>query len=138
MAAARLSSGSSRLTWLRDPAAQQIGLVVTSDVDDQIRFARPVHSRAIRDCVRAAYAWYVERIGREPAPMSADYHDLIARGLVYLLQPQHSEEVYGVLVLRADAHMLWIENVAVHPEHQHRGYGRQLRSFASSRRATPV
>ena len=103
---------------------------MTLDVQDQIRLARPGQSRAVRNCVRAAYARYVERIGREPAPMSADYDNLIARGTVYVLQPRDLEEVYGVLVLRADAHVLWIDNIAVCPEHQHRGYGRQLLGFA--------
>jgi GNAT superfamily N-acetyltransferase len=109
---------------------QQIGQIVASEVDDQIRLARSVHSDAVRNCVRTAYALYVERIGRDPAPMSANYDELIARGAVYLLQPRRSEEVYGVLVLRVDAQALWIENVAVSPQHQHRGYGRQLLGFA--------
>ncbi|MBV9580874.1 MAG: GNAT family N-acetyltransferase [Chloroflexi bacterium] len=99
------------------------------------RAGRPA-SAAVRSCVRAAYARYVERIGREPAPMSADYEDLIDRGDVYVLQPRASEEIYGVLVLRVDGHVLWIENVAVSPEYQRRGYGRQLLDFAEQHART--
>ena len=36
----------------------------------------------LRALVEAAYAVYVPRIGLRPAPMDADYDDLVARGLV--------------------------------------------------------
>ena len=39
----------------------------------QIVPATPGDAGAVAGCVRAAYAGYVERIGREPAPMAADY-----------------------------------------------------------------
>jgi ribosomal protein S18 acetylase RimI-like enzyme len=93
-----------------------------------IRLAQPSESGVVTACVRQAYAPYVEHIGREPAPMAADYADLIARGSVYVLLD--STEVRGVLVLDRQDDTLWIENVAVHPKHQHRGLGRQLLAFA--------
>jgi hypothetical protein len=37
--------------------------------DRSIRPAEPAEAAAVRDLVRAAYASYVERIGKEPAPM---------------------------------------------------------------------
>ena len=37
---------------------------------------------AVTACARAAFAPYIPRIGREPAPMSADYARLIAAGHV--------------------------------------------------------
>src|SRR5438132_1856650 len=102
----------------------------TLETDREIRLARPEDSTAVRSCVRAAYAQYVSWIGREPAPMSADYIELISRGLVYVLKAPSYEDVLGVLVLHAGANVLWIENVAVHPQHQRRGYGRRLMQFA--------
>ena len=84
----------------------------------------------MRACVRAAYARYVERIGREPAPMTADYSGLIRSGVVYVLRLPAQQDIQGVLVLRPSAEELWIDNVAVHPQHQHRGYGRRLLQFA--------
>ena len=36
-------------------------------------------------------------------------------------------------VLRADAQVLWIENVAVSPQYQRVGYGRRLMQFAEMR-----
>jgi N-acetylglutamate synthase-like GNAT family acetyltransferase len=72
-------------------------------------------------CVNAAYAPYIERIGRQPAPMTADYADLIAHGQVFVLL--EAGDCRGVLVLEQAETTLWIENVAVHPDHQHRGLG---------------
>jgi GNAT superfamily N-acetyltransferase len=100
---------------------------------EMIRLARPSDAAAIAGCVRQAYAPYVERIGREPAPMTADYADLIARGLVYVLGDPVGEGVRGSLVLRLDDRTLWIDNVAVHPEHQRRGLGRCMLDFAETR-----
>jgi hypothetical protein len=72
---------------------------------------------SVLSCVRAAYAPHIPRIGREPGPMTSDYADLIARGMVYVLQPEAAQNVVGVLVLRLAQPTLWIENVAVHPEY---------------------
>ena len=83
---------------------------------------------AVRECVRAAYAHYVERIGREPAPMTADYPALIAAGEVWVMRA--GEGIAGVLVLRPQPPALLVENVAVAPEHQGRGLGRALMEFA--------
>ena len=41
----------------------------------EIRLARSEEADAIRALVRAAYAIYVLRIGREPSPMNDDYPD---------------------------------------------------------------
>jgi N-acetylglutamate synthase-like GNAT family acetyltransferase len=38
-----------------------------------------------------------------------------------------------VLVLKQEEAMLWIENVAVHPGHHHRGIGRRLLAYAEQR-----
>jgi len=78
--------------------------------------------------VREAYAPYVPRIGREPAPMTADYADLIGCGEVWVAD--EAGRVVGVLVLRPGATALLLENVAVVPERQGRGIGRVLIAFA--------
>ncbi len=49
----------------------------------RIRPAEVEDHEPIASCVRAAYAEYVERIGKEPAPMLADYAALIREGVVY-------------------------------------------------------
>ena len=85
----------------------------------------------VRDLVRMAYSKYVERIGKEPAPMREDYDALIQAGEVWVWD--EGGEVLGVLVMRpADDH-LFVDNVAVAPGHQARGLGRELLAFAEER-----
>ena len=102
---------------------------------------RPAHRAevgAVTALVRAAYASWVPRIGREPAPMTADYAGAIARGEVTVLEdaglegagPEDAGDLVGVLVLIPEATALMIENVAVAPAFQGRGHGRTLLAFA--------
>jgi len=93
-----------------------------------IRVAERADVDAVSSCVQAAYAIYVERIGRPPAPMSADYEALIAAREVWVAC--ENETVVGVLVLRARQNGLILENVAVSPARQGRGIGRTLIGFA--------
>ena len=88
-------------------------------------------ARAVAGCVRAAYAHYVERIGREPAPMTADYEALIDAGEVWVARA--GDGVAGVLVLRPQPPALLLENVAVAPDRQGEGLGRALMAFAEDR-----
>src|SRR5207253_7531886 len=61
--------------------------------------------------------------------MNADYADLIARATVYVVA-ESTGWVRGVLVLKRQDDTLWIETVAVHPDHQRHGLGRMLLQFA--------
>ena len=88
-------------------------------------------ARAVAECVRSAYAQYVERIGREPAPMTADYEARIDAGEVWVVRA--GEGVAGVLVLRPQPPALLLENVAVAPHRQGEGLGRALMTFAEKR-----
>ena len=99
-----------------------------------IRQALPDDAAAVTACVRAAYAVYVERIGREPAPMAADHAALIAAGAVWVAA--EADVVSGVLVLHAQPPAMFVESVAVLPERQGRGLGRELLRFAESRART--
>jgi GNAT superfamily N-acetyltransferase len=90
--------------------------------------ADPADAPAVAACVRAAYAHYVARIGREPAPMTADYAALIAAGEVWVIRA--GAEIAGVLVLRPQPPALLVENVAVAPARQGKGLGRLLMAFA--------
>jgi len=86
---------------------------------------------AIAAVARGAYARYVERIGREPAPMVADFPALVAAGEVEVIV--QGGAVAGFVVMRPGPNHLFIENVAVDPEHQGRGLGRRLLALAESR-----
>ena len=99
--------------------------------EKSVRPAEPEEAAAVGDLVRASYSKYVERIGREPAPMLEDYAALVRAGEVWVLA--NGEEVLGVLVMRPAEDHLFVDNVAVAPGHQGRGLGRELVAFAVAR-----
>ena len=88
---------------------------------------------AIEALVREAYAMYVPRIGREPAPVTADHAGLVAAGRTSVVEADG--EVAGVIVLIPGSDHLVVENVAVSPRMQGRGLGRELMAFAERRAA---
>jgi ribosomal protein S18 acetylase RimI-like enzyme len=96
-----------------------------------VRPAEPEDAAAVGDLVRASYSKYVERIGKDPAPMLEDYAALIRAGEVWVLAD--GGEVLGVLVIRPAEDHLFVGNVAVAPGHQGRGLGRELVAFAEER-----
>jgi GNAT superfamily N-acetyltransferase len=81
---------------------------------------------AIRSIVKAAYARYLDRMDRPPAPVLNDYRAATAAGQVWVL----GEPVIGVIVLMSEEDGLLVENVAVSPADQGKGYGRTLMEFA--------
>jgi GNAT superfamily N-acetyltransferase len=87
----------------------------------------------MRDLTRAAYAKWIAAIGREPLPMQADYQRAVVEHTIDLLTV--SGALAGLIETILQPDHLWIENVAVAPEWQGRGYGRLLLNHAE-RRAT--
>jgi len=81
---------------------------------------------AIRGVIRAAYARYLDRMDRPPAPVLNDYRAATAAGQVWVL----GEPVIGVIVLMSEEDSLLVENVAVSPAAQGTGLGRGLMEFA--------
>mgnify|MGYP001032615784 CR=1 FL=1 len=77
----------------------------------------------IQRCARAAYAQYVPLIGREPAPMVADFAAQIDSGWVHVFHQDGLAEYIVFYPRKAD---MFLENVAVHPDAWGRGIGRQL------------
>jgi len=73
---------------------------------------------------RAAYALYIPRIGREPAPMAADFVAEVAASRVVVIEAAGSVRGYMIAWPEPDAY--FIENIAVHPESQGDGLGRRL------------
>ena len=101
---------------------------MTSAAADAVRRAVPADRVAIEQLVRAAYQHYIERIGVPPAPMSADYGQLIADGAVWVSEAD--EGIAGVLVVDLRTDHLLIDNVAVAPALQGGGVGTLLLGFA--------
>jgi ribosomal protein S18 acetylase RimI-like enzyme len=96
--------------------------------DEEIRRAMPADARAIRDLTRAAYAKWVPVIGREPKPMAADYVAAVRNHLIDLLHV--GGELAALIETIPAADHLLIENVAVAPAFQGRGYGCKLMAHA--------
>ncbi len=87
----------------------------------------------VRALVRNAYSHYVSRIGREPGPMADDYAARIAAGHVWVLEMPDAAELAGILVLEASDAQFLLDNIAVSPACQGRGYGSLLMRFAEER-----
>lgn len=92
-----------------------------------IRQAAAVDAEAVAACVNAAYALYIERMDRPPAPMLAGYAELIAERAVWVLPGPG--RLRGILVMMPRGDHLFLENIAVHPEDQGKGLGRMLMAF---------
>jgi hypothetical protein len=55
--------------------------------DFQIRKATLDDFANVRSCAQAAYSKYVDRIGKAPAPMDADFAAQIEQGIVHSSRP---------------------------------------------------
>jgi GNAT superfamily N-acetyltransferase len=97
----------------------------------EIRPAVPADAEVIRSLTRAAYAKWVALIGREPLPMQADYERAVAEHTIDLLFVDRALAGLVETILRPDH--LWIENLAVAPERQGRGFGRLLLAHVEKR-----
>jgi GNAT superfamily N-acetyltransferase len=95
---------------------------------DDFRRAAPNDAATIRALTRAAYAKWIPVIGREPMPMAADYEVAVREHLIDLLIS--AGEVVGLVEMKPLADHLLIENVAVTPAMQGKGYGRALMARA--------
>jgi ribosomal protein S18 acetylase RimI-like enzyme len=93
----------------------------------EIRRATKSDLPGIQACALAAYQMYVERIGREPAPMVADFAASIEAGQLYIFEVDGQLGGFVVCYTRSD--YVHLENVAVSPAFQQRGIGKKLIEF---------
>ncbi len=89
-----------------------------------IRRADPGDVDTIRAIAAAAYLKYVPRIGRTPAPMTADYAQAVREQQAWAAI--EDQQIVGFAVLIAKPGYLLLENVAVLPAAQGRGIGARL------------
>lgn len=98
-----------------------------------IRLANSADVPAITKIAKAAYAPYVPRMGREPAPMVADFATHVDRGEAFVLETGGAIAAYLITFEKDDEKGVrgqFIENVAVDPARHGQGLGRCLLAYA--------
>lgn len=86
----------------------------------------PIHAVA-----QAAYAKYLSRMPKPPAPVLHDYRGPVEAGAVWVT----GTPITGLISLIHVNGSLLIENIAVHPAAQGTGLGRRLMQFAEQQAA---
>jgi ribosomal protein S18 acetylase RimI-like enzyme len=81
---------------------------------------------AIKAVIDAAYARYLPRMDKPPAPMFRDYGPSVEAGTTWVT----GSPITAVLTLYPREDHLYVENMAVDPSAQGRGLGRALMEFA--------
>lgn len=89
-----------------------------------IRLAAPVDEPAVRACAKAAYAPYIPLIGKEPAPMVADFAAQIVASQVHVAQ--EAGRFMGFVTFFPEDEHMFLEAVAVTPAAKGRGIGGRL------------
>ena len=93
-----------------------------------IRRAGPGDVDALHAIAAAAYEKYVPRIGRAPAPMTADYEQAVRDRQAWAAV--EDGQIAGFVILVPQPGYLLVENVAVQPAAQGRGIGTRLLALA--------
>jgi ribosomal protein S18 acetylase RimI-like enzyme len=86
---------------------------------------------AIRAVIDAAYARYLTRMDKRPAPMFRDYGPSVDAGTTWVA----GSPITAVLTLDPRDDHLYVENIAVDPSAQGGGLGRALMEFAEQEAA---
>jgi GNAT superfamily N-acetyltransferase len=95
-----------------------------TDPTPALRRATPADAEAITELVAAAYRHYEPLIGRTPLPMLIHYADALREHEIWVLELDAG--LVGVIELEPRSDHVWVENVAVTPRWQGRGFGRLL------------
>ena len=89
-----------------------------------IRLADADDAPGIKYCVDRAYGHYIERLGKKPGPMLDDYAQIVSRHVVYVARAD--TQIAGLFVLMENYSPVLLDNLAVDPDFQGTGLGKQL------------
>ncbi|MFT4302534.1 MAG: GNAT family N-acetyltransferase [Desulfovibrio sp.] len=93
-----------------------------------IRKAVAGDEAAIRECADKAFSGYIPLLGRQPAPMSADFPAQIAAGQIYVALDDGGDLLGYIAFFPQGGHM-HLDSVAVLPAAAGRGIGKMLITF---------
>jgi ribosomal protein S18 acetylase RimI-like enzyme len=99
-----------------------------SSPDPQLRRAVTADAVVVRELTRLAYQKWMPLIGREPKPMTTDFDRAIREHIVDLMLT--GERVVALIETIPGRDHLFVENIAVLPECQGRGFGRRMMQHA--------
>lgn len=97
----------------------------------QVRQAQAADVSVIENLVERAYVPYIDQIGVRPGPLDDDYAERVRQGNAFVAV--NGDAIIGLLVLIQYPDHLLVENVAVDPDRQSAGIGRDLLGFAEER-----
>ncbi|KAF5227859.1 hypothetical protein FANTH_14664 [Fusarium anthophilum] len=110
----------------KDPPFQVDGLSLSR--------AKPEDVTVIQAMVKLAYSKYVDRIGKPPAPMTADYAKLLTTHHVFILRISSTNSIVGSIALSCElgTDSIKINNLVVDTAAQGRGFGGLLIRYAET------
>ena len=83
---------------------------------------------AIRECSDKAFSGYIPLIGRQPAPMTADFSAQIAAGQIYVAL-NDGGDLLGYIAFFPQGNHMNLDSIAVLPAASGRGIGKKLITF---------
>ncbi|KAI5199547.1 hypothetical protein E4T39_06193 [Aureobasidium subglaciale] len=108
--------------------------VIKSYPQGTIELALHSDLASIHDLITTAYTPYIARLeGKKPAPMTADYASLVTDSSLYVLRPAAAPSIIAgciSLALTEGGDALEINNLAVSPAAQGKGYGKVFMAFS--------
>jgi len=93
------------------------------------RIARQDDLKRIKECVDSAYKHYETRMGTKPGPMLTEYEKAIENNITYVIE-EDKIGIIGVLILITSKTTCLLENIAIQPSVQGKGYGKVLLQLA--------
>ena len=105
-------------------------LYLDSDIDIDDASYDAVVADAMKSCVELAYQQYIAVIGKIPGPMLDDYTRVVLQHRAFV--GEFDQHIVGILVLIKQVDGILLDNVAVNPVYQGKGFGKKLVDFAEA------
>jgi len=86
----------------------------------------------VQKCIAAAFTPYRELLGVSPYALSVDFRALISQKEIFMLQAKATSTIIGVVRLAQKDQHIEIANMAINPDFQGRGFGKQILTFAKN------